>query len=124
IEKYIQILLEEGWETQCIVACFNHNFLEKVRESHPSIKLGYLVASVEEYTEKLPQAAADGNAMMLSQYNILLNYPNLVQHTRNMGIDVGVWTVDNQEEFQQLAHLGIARIVTNSLINRLAQVKI
>ncbi|HEY9811955.1 MAG TPA: glycerophosphodiester phosphodiesterase family protein, partial [Candidatus Sericytochromatia bacterium] len=49
IEKYIQILLEEGWETQCIVACFNHNFLERVRKYHQTIKLGYLVASVEEY---------------------------------------------------------------------------
>ena len=117
IEKLLQILIEEGWETQCIVACFNHNFLEKVRKYHPTIKLGYLVASIEEYTEKLPQAAADGNAMMLSQYNILLNYPSLVKDTRNMGIDVGVWTVDNQEEFQQLTNLGIQRIVTNSLLN-------
>ncbi|MGB3203928.1 MAG: glycerophosphodiester phosphodiesterase family protein [Crinalium sp.] len=117
IEKLLQILIEEGWETQCIVACFNHNFLEKVRKYHSTIKLGYLVASVEDYTEKLPQAAADGNAMMLSQYNILLNHPNLVQDTRNMGIDLGVWTVDNQEEFKQLTNLGIQRIITNSLLN-------
>ncbi len=125
IENLLQILIDEEWETQCIVACFNHNFLEKVRKYHPTLKLGYLVASVEEYTEKLPQAAADGNAMMLSQYNIVLNHPNLVQDTKNMGIDVGVWTVDNQEEFKQLTNLGIQRIITNSLINKpFAQVKI
>ncbi|AFZ14582.1 glycerophosphoryl diester phosphodiesterase [Crinalium epipsammum PCC 9333] len=124
IEKFLKIIIEKKSETQCIVACFNHNFLEKVRKYHPTIKLGYLVASVEEYTEKLPKAAADGNAMMLSQYNILLNYPCLVQDTINMGVEVGVWTVDKQEEFQQLTNLGIQRIVTNSLINRLAQVKI
>jgi glycerophosphoryl diester phosphodiesterase len=117
IEKLLQILIDEEWETQCIVACFNHDFLKKVRECNSTIKLGYLVASIEEYTEKLPQATADGNAMMLSQYKILLNYPSLVQDTRNIGIDVGVWTVDNQEEFQKLTNLGIQRIVTNSLLN-------
>jgi glycerophosphoryl diester phosphodiesterase len=117
IETLLQILIDEGWKSQCIVACFNHIFLEKVRKYHPTIKLGYLVASVEEYTEKLPNAAADGNAMILSQYNILLNHPNLVQDTRNMGVDVGVWTVDNPTEFQQLTNLGIQRIITNSLLS-------
>ena len=116
VDRFVQILIETGWEDRCIVACFNEKFLERVRERSRQIILGFLVPSASKFTEKLPLAAADGNAIMLSQYNVLLTNPSLVATSRNLRIDIGVWTVDNREDLQKLLEIGVVRIVTNSLI--------
>ncbi|HAZ47252.1 MAG TPA: glycerophosphodiester phosphodiesterase [Cyanobacteria bacterium UBA11369] len=118
VDNFVQILIEAGWEDRCIVACFNEQFLQRVRERSPQIILGFLVPSASKFTEKLPLAAADGNAIMLSQYNALLKNPSLIETSRNQGIDVGVWTVDSHEDLQNLIEIGVKRIVTNSLISR------
>lgn len=117
-DKFVQILIETGWEERCIVLCFKDKLLEQVRQRSSKIILGYLVASEAAYAEKLPKAAADGNAMMMSQYNILLKNPFLVEASRNQGIDVGVWTVDSQQDLQKLANMGVVRIATNSLVEK------
>ena len=117
-DKFVQILIETGWEERCIVLCFKDKLLEQVRARSSKIILGYLVASESVYVEKLPKAAADGKAIMMSQYNILLKNPSLVEASRNQGIDVGVWTVDSQSDLQKLANMGVVRIATNSLVEK------
>lgn len=118
VDNFIQTIIESGCEDKCIVACFNDNFLDRIRQRHSKIILGYLVPSVSKFTEKLPLAVADGNAIMLSEYHALLKNPSLVETSRNQGIDVGVWTVDNQEDLQKLTDIGVVRIVTNSLVEK------
>ena len=116
VDNFVQILIETGWEDRCIVLCFKSKLLEQVRERSNKITLGYLVASLSAFTENLPKAAADGNAIMLSQYHVLLAHPSLVETSRNQGVDVGTWTVDSSEDFQKLVNLGVVRIATNSLM--------
>jgi glycerophosphoryl diester phosphodiesterase len=116
VDNFAQILIQTGWENKCIVLCFKEKLLEQVRERSPKIKLGYLVNSESTYTEKLPKAAADVNAVMMSEYHVLLKNPSLIETTRNQGLDVGVWTVDSQEDLQKLVNLGVVRIATNSLL--------
>ncbi|MFB2977752.1 glycerophosphodiester phosphodiesterase [Microseira sp. BLCC-F43] len=118
VDKFVQILIETGWEERCIVLCFKDKLLEQVRERSSKIILGYLVASEEVYAEKLPKAAGDGRAVMMSQYNTVLKNPFLVEASRNQGIDVGVWTVDSQSDLQKLVNLGVVRIATNSLVEK------
>lgn len=127
ITKLLETIISEGWQEKCIVLCFNENFLEQVREQCETITLGYLVNSLTECTSKLTQAATDGNAnrakrgseaIVLSEYHLLLNNPSLVQAAKTEGVDIVAWTVDNKEELYKLTAMGIRRIVTNSLINR------
>lgn len=116
VDNFVQILIETGWEDRCIVLCFKNKLLEQVRERSNKITVGYLVASLSAFTENLPKAAADGNAIILSQYHVLLEHPFLVETSRNQGVDVGTWTVDSPEDFQKLVNIGVVRIATNSLI--------
>jgi len=116
IQHFIQTLMREGGEDRCIVACFNHGFLEEVRNQFKNITLGYLVYSSETYRQALSKVAADANAVMLSKYEVFLADPLLVQDTRKQKVDVGVWTVDNPEDCKRLTEIGVMRIVTNSLI--------
>lgn len=116
IDNFVQIIIESGCQEKCIVACFNDTFLARIRQRHSQIILGYLVSSVSKFTEKLPLAAADGNAIMLSEYHVLLNNPSLVATSRNQGIDLGVWTVDSPSDLQKLVNIDVVRLITNSLV--------
>src|SRR6478672_6027232 len=116
ITNFIQILMRAGWEQRCVVACFNENFLEQVRNQFENITLGYLVKSPETYIQRLAKAVIDGNAVMLSEYHVLLEHPELIKETKNQNVEMGVWTVDSPEDLQRLKANGVLRIVTNSLI--------
>ncbi|PSO65870.1 MAG: glycerophosphodiester phosphodiesterase [Cyanobacteria bacterium QS_7_48_42] len=117
IDYLVQTLLTQGWQNRCVVASFNAQFLQQVRDRSFEITLGYNVANVSEYTEKMRQAFKSDNSLMLSAYQLLLNHPQLVENARSQGIDVVAWTVDKQENLRQLVELGVVRIVTNSLLD-------
>lgn len=116
IDKFVRSLIETGWEDRCIVACFNHNFLKQIRQVSSRIILGYSVRSAWGYRKVLPWAIADGNAVIISKYSVLLRNPSLVQASRNQGVDVVVWTVDSEKDLHKLANIGVVRVITNSLI--------
>ena len=117
IANFLEIIMSEGWQERCIVLCFNDRFLKRVRQQSQTIALGYLVHSLAAYTTQLNLAAADGNAIVLSEYHLLLNNPSLVASARTEGVDIVAWTVDTHEDFHKLTTMGIIRIVTNSLVN-------
>jgi len=118
VENFVNTIISEGWEHKSIVACFKDKLLEQVRELSSRIILGYLVDSLAAYKQGLSKAAADGNAVMLSEYHILLENPELVESSRSQGVDVVAWTVDSEEDLLKLTDIGVVRIVTNSLISR------
>ena len=116
VENFVKTIISEGWSDKSIVACFKDKLLEQVRELSSRMVLGYLVDSLAAYKQGLSKAGADGNAVMLSEYHILLENPWLVESSRSQGVDVVAWTVDSQEDLLKLTDIGVVRIVTNSLI--------
>ncbi len=118
VHGLVNLLIEKGWQEKCIVSSFNPHFVEQVRQTNQNFKLGYIVANADDYQTELNQAAEWGNSVMISEYHILLDNPALVAQSRNQGVDIVVWTVDDRGDFQALVSLGIQRIVTNSLVGQ------
>ncbi len=116
VGEFVKMLHEGKWENRCVVSSFNERFVERVRQRAPEFASGYIVASAEAYQSQLEKAAAAGNSVMISLYELLLENPALVEISRSQGVDVVAWTVDNLEEVRQLAARGVSRIITNSLI--------
>ncbi|MFP3467658.1 hypothetical protein, partial [Leifsonia sp. SIMBA_070] len=79
------------------------------------ITIGYLVGTEAKFLEMLDLAASDGNAVMLSDYNVLLNKPSLVELSRSKGVDVGAWTIDNAYILQKIKSIGITRFMSNRI---------
>lgn len=116
VSELVQTVIQTGWEDRCIIASFTEQLYEQVRHQSKRIVLGYFVVNSNTYQAQLTKASADGNAIIMSRYSVLLENPSLVQSSRNQGVDVVAWTVDSQEYLQQLAEIGVVRIVTNSLL--------
>lgn len=107
-----------GLEDRCIMQSFwfETNF-PLVRAQSSRITLGYLVQDINRWNAALPLAEADGNAMLLADYNIVLGSPALVDDARSRGVDVGVWTVDTADIVLQLLDIGVTRIMSNTLVS-------
>ena len=116
VDRLVELLISKGWQEKAIVSSFNPQFVEQVRQTKRGLKLGYIVANPDDYQQELAAAARYGNSVIISEYHILLENPTLVEQSRNKGVDIVVWTVDNPDEFQELVKIGIRRIITNSLV--------
>ncbi|MGC9525952.1 MAG: glycerophosphodiester phosphodiesterase [Limnospira sp.] len=99
-----------------ILTCFDEEFLTRCRQRSPQIQVGYFMLTNDDFSQQLETAVAAGNAILSSEYHVILEHPEIAETSRDRGVDVVVWTVDDRRDFQQLAAAGIRRIVTNSLI--------
>lgn len=118
VDDLVKLLIDKGWQQKCIVSSFNPHFVAQVRQTNQGLKLGYIVANARDYQDELAKAVNQGNSVMISEYHLLLENPDLVEQSRHQGVDIVVWTVDDQNDFQRLLNIGIKRIITNSLLKK------
>ncbi|MBE9118963.1 glycerophosphodiester phosphodiesterase [Lusitaniella coriacea LEGE 07157] len=120
IDRLIILLNDPRWRDRCTIASFSDDFLSRFRDRETMkrtqpLTLAYYPLSPSDYADKLRQLKSDSNAMLLSEYHLLLDNPALIEASQDRNIDVGAWTVDNQHDLEQLTRLGVKRIVTNCL---------
>lgn len=118
VAELVEMLIAQGWQERAIVSSFNPQFVEQVRQTQRGLTLGYIVANVEDYEAELAKAIHQGNSVMISEYHLVLNHPSLVAKSRDRGVDIVVWTVDDPNDLQALVNIGVRRIVTNSLVGK------
>lgn len=118
VKNLITILTEFDVLHKSIIYSFNDQFIEQVRRESQEVILAHIAADMASYERELTRAVTAGDKIMISEYHILLNQPSLITASRSQGVDVVVWTVDSQDDWQKLRDLGIERIVTNALIKR------
>jgi glycerophosphoryl diester phosphodiesterase len=116
IENLVNLIINEGVQDKCIITSFNEKFLEKFRQVSPEFIIGHIVANEDVYLTQLEQIVKSGDKLISSEYHVLLKNPSLIERSRDLGVDIVVWTVDDRHDLQQLINLGIERIVTNCLI--------
>lgn len=115
VSNFVQDIINQGWNERCIIASFDHDFLDKVRQINQQIVLGYHCAKMEQFQSKLTQAINNQQGVMLMEYHLILDNPDLIELSRSKGVDVVVWTVDDDSDWEKLRNLGIKGIITNSL---------
>ncbi len=113
VAALLELLQTTGWQQRSILCSFSDRFLQQVRDCTQEFTVGYSIATADRYLPKLEQAAADGNAVTICEYHILLDRPEWVQQSRDRGVEAIAWTVDLPEDRQRSIDIGIDRIITN-----------
>ncbi|TAG97713.1 MAG: glycerophosphodiester phosphodiesterase [Oscillatoriales cyanobacterium] len=116
VADFVKTLQDAGIPEKCVITSFNDGFLEQVRQISDDLAIGHIVANLEAYKSQLAQAVANSDHLISSLYRVLLENPGLIAESRNQGVDIVAWTVDDSADMQKLLDLGITRIVTNCLI--------
>lgn len=119
IQQLGNLLIHNNLIHKSIMTSFNQEFLDQIRGYCPEITLGYFLIDFQQFEQQLQAAINQGNALLTIDYPVVLAHPEIIDKSRNQGVDIVVWTVDDLGDFKKLVDLGIKRIITNSLIGEI-----
>ncbi|MEK9657873.1 MAG: glycerophosphodiester phosphodiesterase [bacterium] len=113
IAKLITHYLNKGWSPDdFLLSSFNHVHLKQLETLVPTVKTAALSASIplslSDFTKDLK------NCIAINQSISYINQA-LIDHAHNNGLKVYVFTVNHQEDLNDLQELGIDGIFTDHL---------
>ncbi len=108
--KVIELTREMEMEDNVLYSSFNHYTCVKLHELNPDAYVGFLYADGPiDMAEYAKQHGAD--ALHPALYN--LQFPNYMKDAADRGLDVNVWTVNEEKYMQMCCRLGVNAIITN-----------
>lgn len=110
-QKVIDVIKETGMEKQVFLTSFDHYSIERARTLDPDIELGLVIygatPSVFPYLEEI-------GARYVSVKYVYVT-PSFMEEARKRGIQLIVWTPDDEAVLASLAQYPDLLIVTNNL---------
>lgn len=97
-------------QEQVIYSSFNHYSVRKVKELCPDAHVGFLYA---DGTLHMAEYARENQAEALHPSVNNTQYTDLIPDCKEMGIALHVWTVNDKNDMERMAELGVDAIITN-----------
>ena len=97
-------------QEQVIYSSFNHYSVMKVKALCPNAHVGFLYSNG---TLHMAEYAKENQAEALHPSLNNMQYVDLIPDCKEMGIDLHVWTVNNKNDMERMARLGVDAIITN-----------
>lgn len=92
------------------LSSFNHHYLSSVNQQGQSYKLGWLTSS--NYLDHATQAAQQGCHSINIDIDVIDRAT--VSHAHSLGLEVYVFTVDEEQDVEMLADIGVDGVFTNN----------
>lgn len=111
-EKVIEILKKHNLQNNCIVSCFRHHTLIKIKQNHPEFKVGALYwhrnkFDVVDYCIKNNFDAVHPHFTDVDK--------DFVDKCHNSGIAVNVWTVNHHDDIMNMLKISVDAIITDDV---------
>jgi glycerophosphoryl diester phosphodiesterase len=110
-EKCLALTKEYGMEDRVLYSSFNHATVKKMKELDPTVKTGLLYADGILDVAKYAKTMTNCDALHPALYNI--QYPDFFKEAKEQGLDVNVWTVNEEEYMHMCVDAGVNAIITN-----------
>jgi len=94
-----------------LVSSFDLEVIERVKAVDASVPTGYLVLGVDEPLDAIARCR-DGGHQAVHPWDPMVD-PGIVERALRAGIEINVWTVDDEERITTLAAWGTSGVVTN-----------
>ncbi|MGN0242031.1 MAG: glycerophosphodiester phosphodiesterase [Candidatus Weimeria sp.] len=109
-EAIVELTHKNGFDDRVIYSSFNHYSVMKIKEIAPQAKTGFLYA--DGPLDMPSYGASHGvNALHPALYN--LQFPDFMKECNNKGLDVNVWTVNEEKYLRFCADAGVHAVITN-----------
>ena len=109
-QKTIDLVHAAGMNERVIYSSFNHYSIRKVQQIDPEAKVGLLH---EDGFIDVPQYAAKLGVNALHPKYVSLRYPDYLEDCRRLGLDINVWTVNDEQMMRDMFAAGVHAVITN-----------
>ncbi len=110
VEKVVALIEKLDMVDRVIVSSFNHDYLSRSKAANPKIATAVLVDKhVDDPISLVNQYAAQGFNPSIKTIGDL----EIVRSLRDAGIDVYVWTVNDENDIRHLIEAGATGIITD-----------
>ncbi len=109
-DKAIEALKAHGLydPKRVIFISFSMNICKKIAKEHPAFTNQYLNGDVAP-----ADLHKDGINGIDYNYKVLHEHPEWIREAQDLGMSVNVWTIDKEEQIQEMIDLGVDQITTN-----------
>lgn len=108
--KALELANRMNMKEKVIYSSFNHYTVMKIKELDPMARSGFLFCDgwmgVPEYA-----ALHKVDALHPALYNV--QYEGFIEECRGRGIELNVWTVNEEKHMKKLCDMGVDSIITN-----------
>lgn len=108
-EKVLDLTMKKGMEERVIYSSFNHHTISRIKKMDEKVKTGFLVT---DGILELPQYVKKWGVNALHPAMVHLQYPNLVNTCKALGLAIHVWNVKDID-IQECAQKGVDAVITN-----------
>ena len=108
--KTIDLVHETGMSDRVIYSSFNHYSIRNVQQIDPEAKVGLLY---EDGFIDVPKYASQLGVDALHPKHINLRYPGFLEDCRRYGLDINVWTINDEQMMRNMCMAGVHAIITN-----------
>lgn len=109
-KKVLSLVQEKGWKDRVLYSSFNHETLRTIRRLDPEAKTGVLYA--DGLVDAVPYGRMLGaGALHPALYN--LQYPGFLEACRESGMNIHVWTVNEEPDIRYCIRAGVQAVITN-----------
>jgi glycerophosphoryl diester phosphodiesterase len=119
VASMIEIVNRQGMNRRVLIASEHQAPLDEVRALVPSIPTSFSSREVASFFQSLPPGAAPvvpmGDALQIPPEHLSwkLITPESVTAAHRLGVEVHVWTVNEEAEMRELLALGVDGIITD-----------
>lgn len=114
VSLFTQEIVDLGLEDRVVVQSFEPTDYPLVRAVSTRVMLGYTCANLTQVNTNLPLAAADGSAVLIVEYTVLLANPTVVTDARSYGIDLVAYGANTTERVRALVDIGVRRVMSDT----------
>jgi len=115
LDRMVSIVRSAGLLARTTFISMDPIVLDRIRDTEPSVTLGYVVDDADEFDAALKWCRTDGNALLDLKDQIALDRPELVETSLDGGLKVGAWTVDDPRDAERLWERGVTLFTTNEV---------
>ncbi|NSW51433.1 MAG: glycerophosphodiester phosphodiesterase [Anaerolineae bacterium] len=108
-ESVVKMIRSMGMENQVLISSFNHRYLRQCHSAAPGIKTAALVGIQKPWDLK-KTLSLGCYAYHPPVYSITGGH---IRRARKLGLDVNIWTVNEQKRMVSLIEAGVSGIITD-----------
>jgi glycerophosphoryl diester phosphodiesterase len=109
VEKTVALIVELGMVNQVMISSFNHQYIQKVKALQPTL----VTAALVEMADPDPAALLRRTGAQGYNPSVKAIAPAAIRPLREQGLDVYIWTVNDEATLKALVDAGVSGIFTD-----------